>query len=109
MKSILVLNTAPNNYAAITLYYPDGSTKTVPDVDYESLDPADKITYDNFKGFLPLYNIISFDNLPIGIDGDMLTSSALDPGRTEVDYNNLSVENKSKVDSFVALIEKLFV
>ncbi len=109
MKSALALHNGTDD-AAITLYYQNGSTKTVPSVIYELLVPEDRVVYDNFKNFLPTNRLIIFDNLLVGIDGDMNVSGNVEQTeKIEMDYAALSLQDKGKIDAFVTLIEKLFV
>lgn len=110
MKSVLALHTSADNDAAITLYYPNGYTKTVPSVNYNNLTLEDKTVYDSFKNMLPLDEVIFFDNLPVGIDGDMNIQATITSGtKTNIDYDSISSLDRAKIDTFVELIEKLFI
>lgn len=109
MKSALALHTGSND-ASITLFYTDGSTKTVSPLVYDTLTPEDKIVYDNYRDMLPQVGVIFMDNFPISVDGDMNVPGIIDPStRIDLDYNTISVGDKAKSDAFVVLIEKLFI
>ena len=110
ITTLYLFGPEPTNTASITLFYSNGSSKTVPEVNYALLIPADKTAYDAFRDMWSADRHIIFTNLPIGIDGDITVPGAVNPsGKQDIDYNTLSINDKTKIDNFVALIEKLFV
>jgi len=84
----------------------DGSTKTVA-ITRSELQPVQQPVYDGFTSLLSNKAMVTISNTSVGIDANRPIAVAVDMTPVTLDYNNMSQQDKDKVDAFINLLNQL--